>query len=81
LRPNHVRRFAEYLSALMPAELARRYDPERMTKLEIYPDVIWTRPASSGDPPLEWLLECFSELQGFMDRATAAGYGVIVHIA
>jgi Domain of unknown function (DUF1877) len=81
LRANQVRRFAEYLSALTPGELTRRYDPERMTKLEIYPDVIWMRSPSPGDSPLEWLLECFSEVRRFMDRAAAAECGVIIDIS
>jgi hypothetical protein len=81
LRPNQVRRFAEYLSTLTPAELTRRYDPVRMTKLEIYPDAIWMRPSSPDGSPLQWLLGCFSDVQRFMDRAAAANNGVIVNIA
>jgi hypothetical protein len=81
LRPHQVRRFADYLSALTSAELARRYDPARMAKLEIYPDRIWMRPAPAGDSPLEWLLECFAELREFMGRAAATDHGVIIHVA
>jgi hypothetical protein len=80
LRPQQVRGFADYLSALTPAELERRYDPARMTALKIYPE-IWKRPAVSGDDPLHWLLQCFAEVQTFMNRAAAEGDGVIVHIA
>jgi hypothetical protein len=81
LRPNQVQRFADYLSALRPAELVRRYDPDRMTKLQIYPHVIWMRPTSADDAPLEWLLDCFSELQEFIGRAAAAGDGVIIKVS
>jgi hypothetical protein len=81
LRPNQVQRFADYLSALTPAELARRYDPDRMTKLHIYPSVIWMRPATASDSPLEWLVGCFSELQEFMGRTAAAGHGVIIDVS
>jgi len=81
LRPHQVRRFADYLSALTSAELARRYDPERMSKLEIYPDGIWMRPASAGDSPLEWLLECFSEVREFTGRAAATDHGMIIQVA
>jgi hypothetical protein len=80
LRPEQVRRFADYLSALTPAELKRRYDPERMSKLAIYPDRIWMRPASASESPLEWLLDCFSELREFMSRAAASGQGVIIDV-
>lgn len=81
LRPHQVRRFAEHLSALTPAELAQRYDPARMNKLDIYPGAIWTRSAPPGESPLEWLLECFAELQLFMARAASAGHGVVIHTA
>jgi Domain of unknown function (DUF1877) len=80
LRPDQVRRFADYLSALTPAELKRRYDPERMSKLAIYPDRIWMRPASAGESPLEWLFDCFSTLREFMSRAAASGQGVIIDV-
>jgi hypothetical protein len=80
LRPDQVRRFAEYLSTLNPAELTRRYDPARMAKLEIYPDAIWARLAPAEDSPREWLLECFSDLQRFIGRVAAANDGVVVHI-
>jgi hypothetical protein len=81
LRPQQVRRFAEYLSALTPGDLARRYDPERMTTLEIYPDVIWRRSTPPGESPLEWLLQCFSDVQGFVNRAAAANRAVIIDIS
>jgi len=73
LRPNQVRRFAVYLSALTPAELERRYDPARMTKLEIYPDVIWMRPAAAGEAPLEWLIVCVSDVQSFVNKVGRGG--------
>src|SRR5258706_13901452 len=81
LRPKQVRRFAEYLSALSPAELTRRYDPQRMTKLKIYPDAFWMRPSSPDDSPLQWLLGCFSDVRRFTHRAAAANDGVIVNTA
>jgi hypothetical protein len=81
LRPHQVRRFSEYLSALTPAELARRYDPERMTKLKIYPDVIWSRPTEPGNSPLEWLTECFADVRQFISKAAASNDGVIINIS
>lgn len=81
LRPKQVRRFADYLSGLTKSELQRRYDPARMTQLDIYPQAIWTRPASPGDTPLTWLLGSFTELKGFVSRAADAGNGLIVLVA
>ena len=80
LRPDQVRRFAEYLSTVDAAELSRRYDPARMAKLEIYPEAIWTRRAPEKDSPQEWLLECFADLRRFVSQVAAAHEGVIIHI-
>lgn len=81
LRPKQVRQFTEYLSGLTKSELERRYDPARMTQLDIYPSAIWTRPASTGENPLTWLLDSFTEMQAFVNRAAAAGEGLIVLVA
>ena len=81
LRPQEVQRFATFLGTLTPAELAPRYNPERMTRLEIYPDRIWKRATSPGESPQEWLLESFSALQQFVSRAAADGHGVVIHLA
>jgi uncharacterized protein DUF1877 len=80
LRPGQVRRFSEYLSAIEADDLARRYDPERMTGLEIYPGV-WKRTAEQGDSPLEWLMACFEEVRQFVDTAAAAGDCVIITVS
>ena len=81
LRPDQVRRFAAYLDTLTPAELARRYDPARMTKLEIYPDAIWNRPSALRESPLGWLTECFTDVQQFVKKAAASGDGLIINIS
>lgn len=81
LRPDQVRRFGAFLSTLSTADLERRYDHVRMTKLEIYPFDVWKPSATPDDSPFEWLLECFKDVQSFVDRAAAAGDGVIVHIS
>jgi hypothetical protein len=80
LRPDQVRRWAAYLEALTPAELARRYDPARMTELEIYPDTIWNRPPSA-ETPLSWLTGCHAQLRQFVNRAAACGDGLIINIS
>jgi hypothetical protein len=80
LMPQQVRQFAEYLAMLTPNELTRRYDPTRMTKLEIYPLANWARPARNGESHLEWLIGCFTELRDFLGRAAAANDGVVIHI-
>ncbi len=81
LRPDQVRRFAVYLDGLTPAELARRYDPARMTKLEIYPDAVWNRPFALDESPLGWLTECFTDVQQFVKKVAASGDGLIINIS
>jgi hypothetical protein len=80
LRPGQVRRFSQYLAALEADDLAARYDPERMTRLEIYPDTIWKRTAAPGESPLEWLMDSFEEVRQFLDKAAASGDCVIITI-
>ena len=81
LRPGQVRGFSQYLSTLDADELVRRYDPERMTALEIYPDVIWKRKAEPGGSPLEWLITSFEEVRRFVDNAAAAGDCVVITVS
>lgn len=81
LRPGQVQRFSQYLSTLDADGLARRYDPERMTRLGIYPDAIWKRQAEPDDSPLEWLIECFEEVRRFVDKAAAAGDCVVITVS
>ena len=81
LRPGQVRRFAAYLDTLTPEELARRYDPATMTKLEIYPDVIWKRPFAPDESPLGWLTGCYAEVRQFVKKAAASGDGLIINIS
>lgn len=81
LRPDQVRRFAVCLDTLTPAELARRYDPARMTKLEIYPDVIWNRPFAPDKSPFGWLTGCYAEVQQFVKKVAASGDGLIINVS
>ena len=75
-----MRALAEHLATLDTDELTRRFDPERMTKLRIYPDVIWKRP-EEGDPLRESLLDAFSELREFVGGAARDGYAIVVCIS
>ena len=81
LRPHQVQRFAAFLDTLTPAELTRRYDPARMTKLDIYPRVIWNRPVAPGESPLDWLIGCHGDVQRFVRKVAASGDCLIINIA
>lgn len=80
LDAEQVRWFAEHLASLSTEELTRRFDPDRMTKLRIYPDVIWQRPEEE-DFPRGWLLGAFGDLREFIGSAAAGGDAVVVCIS
>ena len=80
LDPGQVRTFAEHLAALTTEEMTRRFDPDRMTRLRIYPDAIWKRPEEK-DEPRGFLLDAFTELRDFTAGAAARGDAVVVCIS
>jgi hypothetical protein len=80
LDAEQVQWFAEHLASLTTDELSRRFDPERMTKLRIYPDVIWKRPEEE-DQPRGYLLGAFADLREFVAAAAARGDAVVVCIS
>jgi hypothetical protein len=79
LRPPQVRAFADHLAALTSDELTKRFDPVRMTKLRIYPE-IWQRPEEE-DEPRGYLLTAFAELRDFVGGAATAGDVLVVCIS
>jgi hypothetical protein len=74
LRPVQVQQFVRFLSQLSTEELTRRYDPARMTKLEIYPEV-WDRDRESA---MQSLLDAFEELRDFVSAVAAEGEAIVV---
>lgn len=79
LQPEQVRRFAEYLGSISHEDLRRRYDPPKMSELEIYPD-IWSR--DSGEENVEWeyLLENFDTLREFVAHTRDVEEGIVVSV-
>lgn len=81
LGPDQVLRFAAFLDTLTPEELASRYDPSRMTELDIYPAGLWNQPSARGETQLGWLIECCAAVRQFVRKAAAAGDGLIIEIS
>ena len=79
LTPVKVQRFAQFLGSLSKEELERRYDPDRMTVLEIYPE-IWSRPPLHDNLSLEGLLDVYESLRTFIDATAKTGDGAIVYV-
>jgi hypothetical protein len=69
-----------FLATLSPSDLAARFDAERMTGLQIYPDAIWLR-EGPGESPLQDLIDTFTELREFVHEAHRRGNALIVHVS
>ena len=79
LRPTQVKHFAEFLDAVTPETLSKRFEPRRMMELQIYPE-IWDRDPSEDDA-LQWLLSYFVDLKAFVRRAADNGDGLVIFIS
>jgi hypothetical protein len=77
LLPGEVREFVAYLSGLSEPELRQRYDPPRMTALQIYPE-IWD--PGDDDEQIEYLVQAFAELRAFLVEARDTGDGVLIYL-
>ena len=76
LTPGQVREVAAALAGLTPQDLRRRYDPQKMQALRIYPDVMWVR---DGEGALAWAMERFAPLVQFYADASARGDAVVLY--
>jgi hypothetical protein len=82
LDANQVRQFSAFLSSLSAVEFEHRFDPERMTALEIYPERIWKRdPAAHGESTFEYLRQAFDDLRPFVGAAAEQGDAIIVSLS
>jgi hypothetical protein len=66
----------EALAQVSDDELRRRFDPDEMTRKEIYPE-IWDRPPEEDDT-LGYLMEYVGVLRGFLAQAVDQGQGLVV---
>ena len=79
LRAEQVRALNEHLATLTTDEMTRRFDPERMMELEIYPE-IWDRPEET-DQPRAFLLDAFAGLRELVANAARDGDAIVVCVA
>ena len=71
--------WAAALSAVSPADLRDRFNPQAMSREKIYPE-IWEHDPEEDDP-LSYLLEYFDVLRSFVQQATQRATGAIIYIA
>lgn len=76
LTSEDVRRLDAALEPLTSAELERRFDPEQMSKLQMYPE-IW---GDDDDDSLAYLIEYYTELRSLVRRAAERGHALLVYL-
>jgi hypothetical protein len=81
LDPAQVAQFSAFLASLTDDEFTHRFDAERMTKLEISPDLIWKRDAETDHPPLQYLRGAFQDLRAFVATAADRGDAIVVDVS
>ena len=80
LPPARTGAFSAFLDSLTRQELERRFDPAKMTALEIYPET-WAREAPQRHIELGVLLDSFDDLQAFVGETARAGDGLVVYVS
>jgi len=76
LSPSEVKDIAKLLKDETPDKLSARYDPKKMQKLQIYPE-IWE---VEGKEAFGYLMEYYRQLVAFYAKAAKGGHGVILVI-
>jgi Domain of unknown function (DUF1877) len=78
LTSEEVRRLDAALEPLTSEEMKRRFDPEQMTRLQIYPE-IWDRDPDEDDS-LGYLIEYYTDLRDFVRRTAERGHGLLIYL-
>jgi hypothetical protein len=68
----------EALARLGDDELRGRFNPEDMTRQDIYPE-IWNNDPEEDDP-LGYVMEYLGTLRGFLAQAVEHGHGLVVYL-
>ena len=76
---DHVAGIATVLGDLDESTLRKRFNPEEMMKLDIYPQ-IWNR-ASDDDDVLGYCLEYAANLRRFLSHAVSNSMGMVLHLS
>ena len=75
LTPEQVSDLNNEISSITIAELKERFNPKKMTELEVYP-TIW----DEGDDAFEYVADGFSTLQNTFSEATRNGEAIITFL-
>lgn len=77
LRSEQVLEIDKALDPFTTDELRRRFDPNRMSELQIYP-FGWS---DDPDGELDYLLAFYAELRAFVHRTAERGHGLLVYLS
>lgn len=77
LMPDEVKAIAQLLERTTPDMLRKRFKPKEMTRLDIYPGVIWER---DGEQALGYVLDKYKRLVAFYKRAADRAQAVVFAI-
>jgi len=75
LTPEQVAELNHEISTITIADLKQKFNPEKMTQLEVYP-TIW----DEGDDAFDYLADGFSTLQNVFADATKNGEAIITFL-
>lgn len=76
--PEEAVAFRDFVHGLSEDELRDRFDPDAMTRLDIYPTVIWQR---DGMEALDELIGSYHFLWAFLRDVVDEGHGFVIEIA
>lgn len=74
--PPETSRIGEFLSQVDSNLLRTRFDPEKMSQLELYPNRWKDKP----DDKLRDLIHAYEDLRRFVDKTVARGFGMVGYI-
>ncbi|MCB1634247.1 MAG: YfbM family protein [Xanthomonadales bacterium] len=77
--PAEVQELSEVLRSIDEKELRSRFDPAKMMKLNIYPE-IWDRDADEDDT-IGYCIEYYAELLSFLKKASEHSAGMILYLS
>lgn len=78
VKPDEVKAIAQFLEQTTPEMLRERFKPKEMTRMDVYPSVIWER---DGGEALNYVLDSYKKLVAFYKRAAERGQAVIFAIS
>jgi len=77
--PAEVKEIAGALGGVDEPALRARFHPAEMTRLDIYPTVIWNRDPADDDT-LGYCVEYFLVLKAFVEQAAARQRGLLIYL-